>query len=296
MIAFIAGWLGIVVSAQGATSILIDSEIRLGHPWTSIHHQEKESIRGMLNYLLRSPNAKKVMAAARRKAASYGKTLVDVIDGGDVSLTDTTLIRRFYRDHPNQVMMESRSKIFLNRHLNAFDAMLDLIHELTHFAYRHDFNPYRLDFSLENFITSIIEGEGGEVDAYLTECRVVQDLFPKRLASGDSCHQVFDPQTRKLSRKWGIKQFYRIGQFYPHYQDLLLRHKVPASSFPHLSSQEPIFISSAYSLPYPVAAVKEYLAIVNRTCANESNRIKALNVTGSRTPSSLSLHCQSRQD
>jgi hypothetical protein len=296
LLTFIIYWFAPAGVGRAATSILIDSEIRLSQPWTSIHHQEKESIKAMLNYLLRSPSAKIVIKVATKRAAGYGKTLVDIIDGGDLSLTDTTMIRRFYRDRPEHMMIESRSKIYLNRHLDAFDAMLDLIHELTHFAYRQEFNPYRSDFSLGSFVRSTIEGEGGEVDAYMTECRVVRDIFPSRLSQGESCQQVIDPKNGHLSRSWGVKQFYRIGKFYPQYQDMLMRHRVPKEYFSHLSEQEPIFISSAYSLPYPVAAVKEYLTILERTCANESKRVGVMRANGNRSPSSLSLHCQTRPD
>ena len=58
----------------------------------------------------------------------------------------------------------------------------------------------------------------------------------------------------------------------------------PPHLFPHLRPTDPLFISSAWGLPYPVAAYREFMGIRKRVCANEGRRlalIKAQEGTGS---------------
>ena len=67
-----------------------------------------------------------------------------------------------------------RSEIRLNRELSMADALLDLAHELTHFVQREIFNPYSLQFSALQFLEESIEGQGGEAQAYISECKVAE--------------------------------------------------------------------------------------------------------------------------
>ena len=50
--------------------------------------------------------------------------------------------------------------------------------------------------------------------------------------------------------------------------------------FSHLSNKRTLFISSAYGLPYPLAAYEEYMHIKNRACQNEHKRLSLIEEEG----------------
>ena len=227
---------------------------------------------------------------AQRKADSYGKTLYDLIEAGNGSITDTTLIRRFSPSHPENIVYETRSKVYLNRHLNEYDALLDLAHELTHFVYRKGFNPYKKNFSLSDFIKNTIEGKGGEVQAFMTECRVLYDLFPRKLTSRYNCKQIIDPATGKLSYAKAVDRFYSIGSYFPKFHTRL-SNKGILESFPSISSDEITFVSSAYGVPYPIAAYHEYMTVMTKVCENDKKRISYLtqSLSSGRKPASTNI-------
>jgi hypothetical protein len=157
-----------------------------------------------------------------------------------------------------------------------YSALLDIAHELTHFAYRKDFNPYKEKFSLSRFIKSTVEGVGGEVEAYLIECRVMRELFPKRAKKNENCNKVFDKKSNSYSKKLGIMYFYRVGSFIDEFYRNRLVGENSLLKFPYLSSQDPLFISSAYGLPYPIASIREYQGIMRKVCTNDKRRIEIL--------------------
>jgi hypothetical protein len=135
--------------------------------WTKLAPFEKDSIKWLLMKLKTSETGRKLIGLAKTKARREGKSLLELIEGGEGSMTDTTLVRRFSPDEPNDVEYRVESQVFVNRDLMAKDALLDLAHELTHFVFREPFNPYGNTFSLNAFISNTIEGKGGEVDAFL---------------------------------------------------------------------------------------------------------------------------------
>ena len=51
-----------------------------------------------------------------------------------------------------------------------------------------------------------------------------------------------------------------------------------------LSSKAPVFISSVYDVPYPLAALREYFSILEKACSNEMKRFPSaiLSPLGSR--------------
>ena len=59
------------------------------------------------------------------------------------------------------------------------------------------------------------------------------------------------------------------------------------SSFGATSRGGAHFISSAYGLPYPLAAVHEYEAIMERVCQNDNRRLAIMRRNASRSPSSV---------
>jgi hypothetical protein len=67
----------------------------------------------------------------------------------------------------------------------------------------------------------------------------------------------------------------------------LEKFAVNEKDLPKASSGEALFISSAWGLPYPVAAVKEYVNIMDRVCKNDQNRITLMQNKLERSPASL---------
>ncbi len=242
--------------------------------WTHKHHQgdERENVRELLNILKRSTTGRRLIKKARERAGESGRTLLDVIKAGHSSLTDTTLVRRFSPRRPASVVYEQKSVVYIAKDSRLYDAVLDLAHELTHFSYRENFNPYQRNFSLQEFMASTIEGIGGEVDAYMMECKVLTELFTTKVAKRYQCGEIYDAQTRTISRDLAIKKFYQVGNYYSRFTNVLKQQKLD-KSFPKLRSEQSVFISSAYGMPYPIAAYFEYRTVLSKACDNDKKRI-----------------------
>jgi len=123
--------------AHSAKTIIVEAP--MGTHWAKWTQSEETNVARLLELLERSATGKKLIQLAHRKAAAQGLTLLDVIKPGESSLTDTTLIRKFHPDSPENVVFESRSLVFVNRHMPWKEGILDLAHELTHYVYREKF-------------------------------------------------------------------------------------------------------------------------------------------------------------
>lgn len=266
----------------------IESEVRpnLNQRWIRLADSPDESLVKLVALLAQSNTGKQIIATAAAKAKAQGQTLSEVLIVGESSLTDTTLVRRFVPARPDEVSYETKSVVYVNRHLSVIDGLLDLAHELTHFNERQPFNPYRVNFTLKEFIASTVEGRGGEVEAYLSECQVLKELYPSQVRERSNCSNVMEDDG-SLSRQKGIEHFYRIGNHMQQMESELGRYRIPASDFPQLSAAAPIFISSAYGVPYPIAAVKEYVSIMGKACENDRKRLSLLEMRGAREPASV---------
>lgn len=268
--------------------IHLDGQLSQSLKWTKYSKDNKLNLKFLLLYLAKSDTGRDLIKAANTKAKSYGLGLYDVILPGRGSITDTTLIRRFSQDNPDNISYESRSKVYINSELNQYDALLDLSHELTHFVYRTNFNPYDHKFTLPKFIESTVEGEGGEVHAFLTECIVLNELFPKRVKSRYNCKKIINSDTGKISKALAVKKFYSIGPYYSNFKTKLDLHGI-SGDFPLISRSEVGFVSSAYGMPYPVAAYHEYQSVLTKVCENDKRRIAYMKVgEKGRTPASIS--------
>lgn len=263
-----------------------EDELNYNEPWYSSKRSDEDNFKRLIKGLEKIPTGKKVIEKATEKAAQRGLTLMDVILTGEGSLTDTTLVRRFSASNPHDVMYETKSKVYLNRHLKTLDALLDFAHELTHFTYREAFNPYDHQFALKDFIKGTVEGRGGEVDAYLVECRVLFELFPGSGTSRSSCMKVFDKKLGTVSKEMGVREFYKVGSHFGDFKKEIERFSLTEKDMPEATSAEAYFISSAYGLPYPVAAVREYTNIMDRVCKNDQNRLSLMQNKIARTPAS----------
>ena len=262
----------------------IGEELNFNDPWYKKNWTDEENFKRLVDGLKKIPTGKKVIERATEKAAQKGFTLYDVVAIGDGSLTDTTLIRRFAASNPAQVMYETKSKVYLNRHLRTLDALLDFAHELTHFTYREAFNPYDHHFALKDFIKGTVEGRGGEVDAYMVECKVLFELLPGSGPERSNCQKVLDKKSGLISKDLGVQEFYKIGNHFSGFKKDIEKFSLNEKDLPLASGGEAFFISSAWGLPYPVAAIKEYTNIMDRVCKNDQNRLTLMENKLTRTP------------
>jgi hypothetical protein len=256
--------------------------------WMEYSKNEDLNIKRLIELLSRSSTGEDLLLRAKKRAGKKGQTLMDVIKPGRSSMTDTTLTRRFSMRNPGAISYILDSKIFIDKELTTYDAILDLAHELTHYTYRKEFNPYKRNFSLEGFMHSTVEGTGGEVDAYIMECKILKELYSSKVSQRYSCKEIIDPQTGYVSRQLAVNKFYRIGTFYKNLKKKLRKHEL-TDKFPDLQEKEPIFISSAYGVPYPVAAYHEYVNVLNKVCENDKNRLAVMKSSATRSPASSNV-------
>ncbi len=261
-------------------------DIKYDDPWFKKNLSETENFERLIGFLKKSKTGVAIIDKASKKAQNSGMILTDILQSGDGSLTDTTLVRRFSPHNPLNVDYETKSKVFLNRHLKTLDAILDLAHELTHYSFREPFNPYNYRFKLKDFIKSTVEGKGGEVDAYLVECKVLLEILPGSLENRSNCHKVFDREKNVLSKLKGIREFYKVGDHISEIKKDMQRFTINEGEIPQITSDNATFISSAWGLPYPVAAVKEYVNIMDRVCRNDKNRFDLIQNKMKRSPAS----------
>jgi hypothetical protein len=278
------------VQALEEKTIHIQGELTAKRTWMDFTSSEEINLKKLLELLARSSSGEKLIKEAQYKASRSGQTLLDVIKVGESSLTDTTLVRKFSPHSPEHVIYESRSVVYLNKHLAWDDALLDLAHELTHFVYRESFNPYGESFNALDFIKSTIEGAGGEVQAFLTECRVLKELFSRKIQSRSHCQKIED-ENGHLSFQKAVELFYHVGPYYDKFKDQLNKREI-AGAFTVLKGDKINFISSAYGVPYPVAALMEYELVLNKVCENDKKRLAYMQQgpkrQGARAPASVS--------
>lgn len=255
--------------------------------WMDYTSSAELNLKKLTELLMRSKSGERIIKEAQFKASRSGQTLDDVIKVGDTSVTDTTLVRKFSPTSPEHVVYETRSVVYINRNLAWDDALLDLAHELTHFVYRDGFNPYSESFNATDFIKSTIEGSGGEVQAFLTECRVLKELFSKQMQTRSNCQKIEDA-SGALSYQKAVELFYHVGSYYDGFHKQLQKREI-ASSFSDLKSDKINFISSAYGVPYPVAALMEYDLVLNKVCENDKKRLAYMQQSPDRAPASENM-------
>lgn len=256
-----------------ARVIHIDSSQSWQKTWYNPKVADSFSIDNLIHSLKKSPTGSSVLSKAEKKAASFGQSLDDIILVGNSSLTDTTLIRKFSPSNPEEIVYETRSKVYINKSLSFKDAVLDLAHELTHYSYREPFNPYVSQFKVDQFVSSVIEGRGGEVDAYIIECSVLRELRPSTFKRNSNCQNVVDPNSGHLSKDIGVRKFYEVGDFEDSLDEILNKYGWTKKKFPKVRKGDALYISSAYGLPYPIAAVTEFTTIMGKACQNDYNRL-----------------------
>ncbi len=265
-------------------TIHVEGSLSAARTWMDYTSSPELNLKKLLELLGRSASGEKLIKEAQYKASRSGLLLEDVIKVGEGSLTDTTLVRKFSPHSPEHVIYESRSVVYINRSLAWDDAILDLAHELTHYVYREGFNPYSESFNARDFIKSTIEGGGGEVQAFLTECRVLRELFSRNVRSRSNCQKIEDG-AGELSFNRAVELFYHIGSYYEGFRSQLQKREI-AGAFTDIKAEKINFISSAYGVPYPIAALMEYDLVINKVCENDRKRLAYMQQGPKRGPAS----------
>ncbi|MCB9092431.1 MAG: hypothetical protein H6621_02120 [Halobacteriovoraceae bacterium] len=260
----------------------------LDKTWSRIYDNDQDNIKRILDFLKESPSGNALVQKALKKTSQWNKSLFDVIHAGQGSITDNTLTRRFHPDNALEVVYDTQSVIFLNKHLSTYHAVLDLAHELTHFIYRENFNPYVDHFTVKKFVESTIEGQGGEVDAFLVECQVHKELFLYTGTQRSGCDTAYDSDKKVYSKEKASSLFYQLGPFLDQFISRLDSdsQKKIDSLFPMISNKPVQFYSSAHSLPYPMAALLEYESVLGAACKNDKRRLKYIQSSFSKSKES----------
>lgn len=223
-------------------------------------------------------------------AASRDPEFKKKIHIGKFSVTESTLQRSFDLRSGDE-SIELNQEIFLSKNLKLSDAVLDLAHELTHFSFRNPMNPYEGVFEINRFIRHGIEGKGGELNAFMSECQVNDELqakdknFPKhhlceRYRLG---HQRFDAEAAG-------KDFYRVG--------VRAHELISKLEIKELNTKAPIFRSAQTGTSYPEALAAEFNETQRLACNNNAKRLRLIqshaagNDKANRVPASLQVEVQ----
>lgn len=256
--------------------------------WQKLGDSKNDAVRQLLSIINTSEIGKSIVLAAQKKASLTRLSLEEIVGVGDASITDTTLIRKFSPTDPFSISYTAESKIFLDKSLDVKNAVLDLVHELTHYAYKDDFNPYKENFSLSSFVKDTIEAKGGEADAFLIECRVSKAIFGEG-ANSAQCNSILDNQGQFV-KELAINEFYKIGNFFNKFEEKITNSGLTMDKFPGISRENGVLVSSAWSRPYPMAAVEEYELIMSRVCENDLKRMAVLGESIGRSPASEKIN------
>jgi len=245
--------------------------------YSEFDRDEKRAFKWIIGALEKSNTAKLILVDAKRKASREGKTLLDIVVSGQVSLTDLTVVRKFLPESPQKIQYKYDQVVRISSLLTVMQAMTDFIHEFVHYSYREIKNPYETNLSLAQFIKHTVEDEGGEAHAAYVECLVAAELWGKENLLESHCQKL--KQGKEWNREVVIKDFYKVGKDYDAFVQYFISRngRGPASDsvtneFPFLSKESSIFVSAAYDLSYPLAAIREYYKVKNTVCINEAKR------------------------
>ena len=273
------------------------SQLGSNQKWFDQKLSEKENLKNLIFHLSKSKHGQKLLKEAEIKSFENNSSLIDNLKVGNGSLTDTSLIRRFGANNPFEVEYIVQTTIYINRDLDPYSAILDLSHELVHYIYRPTFNPYQNPINKKDFIISTLEGQGGEVQAFINECMVLSELFPRSIHKKYNCHLVTDQSTGIINADLAKKLFYQVGPYFQQFTDHLndyhsehhkhQGHENIHAEFPHLSNDRVVFVSSAWSLPYPLSAQREYEEIMSKVCQNDLKRLSYIQATYQKSDSDL---------
>lgn len=241
--------------------------------------QDRQSLYNLLRIVKSTKFGRKVIKIAFDRYPKF----YERISIGDRSFTESTYSRTYsLKDGSEELMIENH--LTISRNLSRIDAVYDLTHELVHFLFRKPHNPYKMEFSMPEFVRHGIEGKGGELQAFEAECRLAWELEKKakvephrlcekyRLAIREKEQPKRSLASRILSlfaRDKAAKDFYSVGNYFVTLQGLQIE-------LPKLSNENPIFISSLENSPYPYALIQEFVNVRKMACENNVRKARLI--------------------
>jgi len=232
--------------------------------------------------LAQSPTGRRLLRDGQKKWG-YSKLsdLEKILRWGEVSRTDAIVTRKY--DSAKKREWRERDVTVYLRPIQSFDEIvLDLAHELIHAINDPEWDPYDPNLTQARYIYSAIEGQGGEIDALVSECQVSLELYAqdvRTLAQVKSrsnavkrCYRYLDSRGHRISRDKVKEDIYRVGE---HKSGLLLNLGDEAKLFTALSSDEPTLYSSTGNAPYPLSLAREYRELMSVACENSWRRLQA---------------------
>jgi len=203
--------------------------------------------------------------------------LIQHLRWSSTSRTDAVLTRQFdpITGH------ESRSRevtVYLKRTSSMPDLVLDIAHELVHATSRPAWDPYDPGLTPGKYIWTSLEGEGGEIEAVLSECRISAEIPAFKPMFHKRCNSYLDPTKTLVDRTKVRQDFYRVGHWN---RELMRELGAEVVMLPLLNSEEPRLYSSTGSTPYPVALLREYREVTSAACENSKKRAE---IAKSKTP------------
>ncbi len=249
----------------------------------------KEKLRASLKLLSQLPSGRALLVDAEKRWAQrptrQAMHIEDLFKWGAVSRTDAVLTRHF-NPATGQEQQERNVTVYLKEDQTLDELALDIAHELTHAIARPAWDPYDPNLTAGRYIMNAIEGDGGEVDAIISECRVGLEMVQNMGVNVPRCLRY------KTTNKDGTvtvqvnqvqKDFYRVGKWY---RPLLKQLGSEARKFPLINDDEPQLYSSTGYAPYPVALYREFEELTRIACDNSRRRLTNLAVSLDRSPAS----------
>ncbi|MCM2322435.1 MAG: hypothetical protein NDJ90_04150 [Oligoflexia bacterium] len=234
-------------------------------------------LREALGVLERVSSGRELLAKARKHWGSRGTSdLLEHLRRGGESKTDA-VITRYFNPKTGQEHRERRVVIYLRTEQRLEDLVLDLAHELVHAVSRPAWDPYDPSLTHAEYIRVAIEGEGGEVEAVVAECRVGLEMAALSGSSLERCRHYVTPGSTEVSVEKVTRDFYRVGKWRPELARLLGSDNAKLLS---LSAEAPVLFSSTGRTPYPVALYREFEQITEIACENSRRRQRARSVRG----------------
>ncbi|NBU20795.1 hypothetical protein EBS43_05195 [bacterium] len=128
------------------------------------------------------------------------------------------------------------------------------------------------NLTLGRYVTAAIEGEGGEVEAMVSECQVTLEINHSQ-SSGHfhRCKRYLDFKKNSVDQPKILQEFYHSGEWFEEVKGIL---GTEIQRFPYLSNAEPQFYSSIQGVPYPSALIQEYRQLTQSACENSVQRQK----------------------
>ena len=216
-------------------------------------------------------------------AIEKDKEFLQFVQRGKVSITESNYTRSYSLSEGKENVSIDH-KIYISENLSRADAILDLAHELTHFALRPIYDPYDTAVGLKQFIRAGIEGKGGELEAFQTECLVAWELE----RANENFHEHGLCSKYKKKNGFDVRQakrdYYSIGPYFLQNEDLV-------KFLPLLNAEDIRFTSSYAKKPYPIALVNEYQQSRKTACENNARKEKliAAQAQEGRLPQSVSV-------